>query len=355
MLEKAELEALLYLLNTSGGLPFLRPRIETHGSARATWHTARAHIPPERLARAERFVQAGLKTIDDLGVVVLTLKDRRYPERLRHLEDAAPWVLFARGRLELLDRVILGVVGSRRCTEYGIECTRALTMPVARAGAVIVSGLALGIDSCAHGAALDVGGDTIAVLGCGIDICYPRSARRLFERISSTGLLLSEFAPGTPPLPFHFPHRNRIIALLSHAVLVVEATEQSGSLITARRAMQHIHAFAVPGPIGRPTSAGCNGLIREGAELVTSAAEIVDFLKLDAPAPAAAPEPSLVAEEALQVWRVLTRAGLHVDEVAARARLPLPAVNHALLQLELAGHARQLPGSRFALPAAVTG
>ncbi|MGH7467251.1 MAG: DNA-processing protein DprA [Longimicrobiales bacterium] len=260
-------------------------------------------------------------------------------------------MLFARGRLELLGRTTLGVVGSRRCTEYGAQSTQLLTVPVARAGAVIVSGMALGIDSIAHIAALDVGGDTIAVLGCGIDICYPRSARKLLERIVSSGLVLTEFAPGTPPRNYHFPHRNRIIALLSNAVLVVEATEESGSLITARRAMHHIHAFAVPGPIGRPTSAGCNQLIREGAELVTGGAQIMEFLKLTAPPDVLADEPFEVDPEARHVWRVLTPDGLHVDEVAGRAQLPTAAVTHALLQLELAGHARQLPGSRFALAA----
>jgi DNA processing protein len=347
-MNRAELEALLYLLCTASGPPQLRPLIERYRSATAAWRASRGKVNAERLARAERNVQRGLQAIERLGVQVITLHDERYPERLRHLDQGAPYVLFARGRLELVQRTILGVVGSRRCTEQGVEATRALTMPVARAGAVIVSGLALGIDGAAHRAAFDAGGDTIAVLGCGIDVCYPPAHRWLYERIASDGLLLTEFAPGTPALPFHFPHRNRIIALLSHSVLVIEGTAQSGSLITARRAMQHVHVMAVPGPIGRPTSEGCNILIREGAELITCADHVLASLQLVPAAESQRAEPPALDAESRSVWRVLTREGTHIDELAAQARMPVTSLTLSLLQLELSGHVRQLPGNRFA-------
>jgi DNA processing protein len=345
---RAELEALLFLLSTASGPPHLRPLIERYHSARAAWRVSRAKMSAERLAKAEHNVSLGLQAIEQLGVEVITLDDERYPDRLRHLDQNAPYVLFARGRLELLQRKILGVVGSRRCTEQGVENTRALIMPVVRAGAVVVSGLALGIDGAAHRAAIDAGGDTIAVLGCGIDICYPPAHRWLFERIASDGLLLSEFAPGTPALPYHFPHRNRIIALLAHAVLVVEGAADSGSLITARRALQHIHVMAVPGPIGRPTSEGCNILIREGAELVTCADHVLASMQLTPAAEAEAAEPVALDRESEALWRVLSSEGTHIDELAAQAQMPVTSVTLSLLQLELAGHVRQLPGNRFA-------
>ncbi len=338
------------LLNTASGPPRLRPLIEAYGSAQAAWRVVRKGVSAERLQALPERIAHGLRVIQQLAVDVVTLGDARYPERLVHLDADAPYVLFARGRLELTERTVLGVVGSRRCTEYGVESARALTMPAARAGAVIVSGLALGIDSVAHQAALDTGGETIAVLGCGIDICYPPAHRALFERIANEGLLLTEFAPGAPPMPFHFPHRNRIIALLGHALLLVEAARDSGSLITATRALPHMDVLVVPGPLGRPTSAGCNAMIRDGGIIVLSASDVLASLQLEPAADGCAEVPGVVDAEFRSVWRVLSQEGLHVDEVAGRAQLPMPAVTLALLQLELAGQVRQLPGGRFALP-----
>jgi DNA processing protein len=220
-----------------------------------------------------------------------------------------------------------------------------------QAGAVIVSGLALGIDSVAHQAALDAAGDTIAVLGCGIDICYPPRNRLLFERIASDGLLLSEFAPGTAPHGFHFPHRNRIIALLSHALLLVEATHDSGSLTTTKRAAAHMEVLVVPGPLGRRTSEGCNRTIRDGGTIVLEPADILKSLHLKPAETNKAPEPVLLDEEAAAVWRSLSLEAQHVDDVAARTKLPSANVALALLRLELAGAVLQLPGSRFRLHA----
>ena len=304
------------------------------------------------LTAIESRIRFGLDTIAALGVQVLTLRDANYPERLRHLEEHAPYVLFTRGRLDLIGRPTLAVVGSRRCSEYGADAARTLTSAAARAGAVIASGMALGIDGIAHECALDVGGDTIAVLGCGVNVCYPPRHRALYERIARDGLLVSEFAPGTSPFPRNFPHRNRIIAMLSHAVLVVEATISSGSLSTAARARDFMEILAVPGPMGRAGSAGCNALIRDGATIVLSPADVLHALELQ-PARAnavvdAAPD---LSEEACQVWTVLSQDPMNVDEITLRSRLSAPAVTHLLLELELTGRVRQLPGSRFALAA----
>ena len=278
---------------------------------------------------------------------VIERKDARYPSRLTHLGNP-PKRLYMRGRIDLVERVTLGVVGSRDCTEYGIEVTRALVTPAAQAGAVIVSGLARGIDAVAHEAALDAGSTTIAVLGCGIDICYPKSNQRLFDRIAEEGLLLSEFEPGTQAFPYNFPHRNRIIAMLSHSLLVVEAAENSGTKHTAEVAMEFMDVLAVPGPIGRPTSVGTNRLLRDGATVVISAQDILDSLRLERVEPAAAPPPA-VSADAKAVWKLLTVDAAHVDEIAARSRLPTTAVSLALLELELSGRVRQLAGGRYVL------
>ena len=273
-----------------------------------------------------------------------------FPDVLRHVTLPPP-VLFARGRLELLkERIRLAVVGSRNCTEYGVECARAFTRPIARAGVVIVSGLARGIDSIAHETALDAGGDTIAVLGNGIDLNYPPRNRALQERIAQEGLLLSEFPPGTPALPFHFPHRNRIIAYLGKRVLVVEAERDGGSLSTAAHARESWDVFAIPGPIGRPTSQGTNELLQDGARAVVSP----EYLLSDLGVPLAADsktkevEPVDVDDGARRIWRMLGPEPQHVDELAVHCGLPAGEVTLSLLQLELIGRARQFPGSRFA-------
>lgn len=300
--------------------------------------------------KVRRRVERGLEIIETQRVEVIPYRDPRYPARLRHLPDR-PYALFAHGKIELLNRLALAVVGSRRCTEYGVDTTRALTTPAARAGVVIVSGMALGIDGIAHAAALDAGGETIAVLGCGIDICYPRTHRWLYDRIATDGLLLSEFPPGMEPLPYHFPQRNRIIAMLASAVLVVEATADSGSLITAEYAEEYVTVLAVPGPIGRATSEGTNQLIAGGAQIALSAADVLEALKLHPSAETAAEpvQPPPVEAGALRVWHALGKDAVHVDELAARLSMPTASVALSLLELELAGCARQLPGSRFAL------
>jgi DNA processing protein len=284
-----------------------------------------------------------------LDVQVISSTDRVFPDELHHVTMPPP-VLFARGRLELLvERTRLAVVGARNCTEYGVACARAFTRPIARAGVVIVSGLARGIDSIAHESALEVNGDTIAVLGNGIDLTYPPRNRALQERIAREGLLLSEFPPGTPALPYHFPHRNRIIAYLAKLVLVVEAERDGGSLSTAAHARHSWDVHAIPGPVGRPTSVGTNELIRDGAHAATAPEDLLLALgvRLAVDERTEETEPVDVEEETRLIWRVLGSEPMHVDEVVARCRMPAAKVSLCLLQLELIGRAHQLPGSRF--------
>ena len=288
----------------------------------------------------------GRKDVLPHPVHVLSKHDARYPKQLLPFDDA-PKKLFVSGNLELFDRVTLGVVGARECSDYGREVTRTLVGPVARAGAVIVSGLARGIDAIAHAAALDNGSSTIAVLGCGIDICYPPRNQWLYQRIAQEGLLVSEYEPGTPAFPYNFPHRNRIIAMLSRSLLVVEATDKSGTRHTADVAANYINVLAVPGPIGSPTSSGTNQLLKEGAFVVTCPDDILDSLKMKTAAPKEIALPD-VSELALQVWRAVSAEGLHIDDIAARARLPNGDVALALLELELSGRIVQRGNALYA-------
>lgn len=288
-LEREELRALLQLRALPGiSDRELRQLLAYYGSPRAALRAPAAELGPKAagvrgtpgvLGRVER----SLRTIEEQGIEVLVESDARYPDRLRELHDPPP-VLFARGRLELLEEPALAIVGARRPTAYGRDAARVLAYGVARSGLVVVSGAARGIDGVAHEAALDAGGGTIGVLGCGIDVVYPREHIQLQERMANQGLLLSEFAPGEPPKQYHFPRRNRIIAALAQGVLVVEASNRSGSLITVNHATDlGREVLAVPGPIGRELSAGTNELIRDGAAVVLGVEDILATLGISAP------------------------------------------------------------------------
>ena len=224
------------------------------------------------LAQADRI----LADCQRLDIGLLTFSDAAYPGRLKNIYDP-PVLLYYKGKLPLLDNLMsVAVVGTRDCTPYGVNCAEKLGFGLASGGAVVVSGLAKGIDAAATRGALRAGGITIGVTGNGLDVHYPYESRYLYEDVAASGVLLSEYPPGTEPAPAHFPIRNRIISGLSLAALVVEAPERSGALITAATALeQGRDVFAVPGPIDAPTSVGCNRLIRDGAGLVTDASDIL--------------------------------------------------------------------------------
>ena len=211
-----------------------------------------------------------------LGLRILTIQDAEYPGRLQNIYDP-PCLLYVKGRLPAIDETAaVAVVGTRDCTPYGVACAEKLGYGLASGGAVVVSGLAKGIDAAASRGALRAGGVTVGVVGNGLDVHYPYESRYLYEDIAAAGVLLSEYPPGTEPAGNHFPARNRIISGLSLATLVVEAPERSGALITAETALeQGRDVFAVPGPIDAPASVGCNRLIRDGAGLVSDAWDIL--------------------------------------------------------------------------------
>ncbi len=311
-------------------------------------------------AAVER-VSSALSAMERMEAVALTPDDLSYPESFRVLADP-PYLLFAAGDLTLLGERAVAVVGTRQPTDYGRRAAAELSAGLARAGYVVVSGMARGIDAAAHSAALDAEGGTIGVLGHGIDRVYPAENRTLFRRVRQSGLLLTEFPPGEQPRAGNFPRRNRLIAALGAGVLVVEMGARSGAQHTVNYATeQGKEIFAVPGPIASAVSAGTNQLIKDGARVVTSVDDILEELegvgrpaarqRTAADAVAASPEPSppeleLSPEEA-RALAALTGEPRHVDDLSAASELPPQRLLAALLALELRGSIESLPGKQF--------
>jgi DNA processing protein len=268
--------------------------------------------------------------------------DSEFPPLLRSIHDPPPG-LFARGsaEVELLRRPAVAVVGARSCSPYGAQVARMLGRELGAAGLVVVSGLARGVDGEAHRGALEAGGLTVGVLGCGIDRDYPASHRELAARIRETGLVVSEYPPGVEPAPWRFPARNRVIAGLAGATVVVEARERSGALITADLALEEgREVFAVPGEITAALSAGTNDLLRLGASPLVGAKDVLDLFGIDV---AAAPEPELSAEGRTALERV--RDGpVGIDELVRATGLDAGTIATALTELELAGLVVQREG-----------
>ena len=306
--------------------------------------------------------------VREVGVELVPITDPRYPPRLRDIFDPPP-LLYARGRVELLGHLMLGVVGTRRPTAYGTQVATRLAKDLSDAGLTIASGMARGIDTAAHRAVLDAGGDTIAVFGCGVDEVYPSENRKLAETLVEKGLLISEFPMGAPPFPQNFPVRNRIISGMSAGVLVVEGGEYSGSTITAKLAAeQNREMFAVPGNVTSKMSWGPNLLIKQGAKLVQEWNDVVSELKAE--------DRRMLVEQVRnrlninETFADESKAPFPASEVQADARRILNALKHdapvaletlidtleglsfsdivaALFELELSGMIRQLPGKSY--------
>lgn len=282
----------------------------------------------------------------------LTWRDPGYPALLREIEDAPP-VLYLRGSLTEADRFALGVVGTRNASKYGQQVTEHLAAELARGQVTVVSGLAVGIDTFAHTAALDAGGRTLAVLACGLDVVYPQNNSALARRIceSGQGALISEYPLGVRPESGNFPARNRIISGLSQGILVVEAGEKSGALITANDATkQGREVFAVPGSIFSSRSSGVNRLIREGAHLVSNVKDILDALNLfmvpqQMEIQQALPENA----EERALLSLLSHEPVHINELILVSGLPAPMVSATLTMLELKGLVRGLGNMQFVL------
>jgi DNA processing protein len=295
----------------------------------------------------------------EAGVRILPYGDPLYPARLRSILDPPP-LLYIRGELRTDDEKAVAVVGSRSASEYGRKVAEDLCRGLARLGFTIVSGMARGIDGIAHETGLACGGRTIAVLGCGVDRVYPPEHETLYHRISRGGAVISELALGTRPFAFNFPARNRLISALSLGVVVVEATEKSGSLITAAFAVeQGREVFAVPGEVGSSRSRGAHRLIRDGAKLVERVEDIVEEIAPQLanrevrPAAQQAPRhlPPGLSDEARKIVALLQEGPLQIDEVIQATALSSARVSEVLLELELLGVLKQLPGKRYRVEA----
>lgn len=303
--------------------------------------------PPEHFEARLAATLAWLAKADNAPRGVVALGDPDYPPLLLETADP-PLLLHLEGRVELLRAPSLAIVGSRHATPQGRENARAFARHLSDAGLTIVSGLALGIDAAAHEGALEGAGSTVAVVGTGLDIAYPRRNEALIRRIAEAGLLVSEHSLGTPPLAEHFPARNRVIAGLSRGTLVIEAALQSGSLITARLASEAgREVFAIPGSIHAPQSRGCHALLKQGAKLVEVASDVLEELRLgtDAMRPAGRTAPVGASEDPLLA--ALGHDPVALDALVARTGWPAAELNARLLELELAGQVARLPGQLF--------
>ena len=347
--------------------------VEQFGSAEAVYGASITALEASGLAHAvAQRIRAGagqqeaekeLDAAEKLGCHVIPFGSTEYPPLLKQIADP-PLVLYVRGDASLLARHSVAIVGTRKPSAYGSSVAHRLASDLTQRQMVIVSGLASGVDGAAHRGALEANGKTVAVFGCGVDVIYPRDNKRLAENILASGAWVSEFPLGTSPQPENFPIRNRIISGLSLGVVIVEAAEYSGSLITARLASeQDREVYAVPGNITSPQSFGPNLLIKQGAKLVDNWMDVVEEFPAAIRAqliPAASAstaseeamtrslfEPALSGDEK-SVYEVLRPdKATFVDDVFTRAALPQPRVLAALLELEMGGLIRQLPGKNF--------
>ena len=296
-------------------------------------------------------IEKQVKTLLKRGVKAVGVTEPSYPALLRETDDA-PVVIYIRGDMDPQDRYAIAVVGSRKPSSYGSAVAERISGDLASLGFTIVSGMARGIDSLSHKGALNVGGRTIAVLGSGLDVPYPPENKMLMERIAGSGCVISEFPAGTQPNRENFPRRNRVISGMSLGVLVIEATSDSGSLITANYALdQGREVFAVPGKVTSPASEGTNELIRKGALLTRKADDIVEELApvLKGFMKSGNRPKKEVTEEEQQLCAVLSREPRQIDSISRESKLASSKVLGILLALELKGIVKQTTGKRFYL------
>jgi DNA processing protein len=336
----------------------LRALLDYFGDIEAAWNAP---------AEAVRAVGLGSKTVETFlkvrseasldqvwakiqaqGIDVITWEDASYPRYLKEIDQPPP-VLYLRGDLSDQDEWSVSIVGTRRVTAYGRQVAEEVAASLARSGVTVVSGLARGVDAIAHQAALNAGGRTLAVLGSGVDRIYPPEHRRLAEQVIAHGALLSDYAPGTAPDAVNFPPRNRIISGLSRAVVIIEAGERSGALITAEfAAEQGREVFAVPGNINAPQSKGTNYLIQQGARPLLDARDILETLDLTLINEHRTARTVLPADATeARLFALLGQEPLHVDEIRQRAELPIEKVSAALALMELKGLVRQVGGMHY--------
>jgi len=365
-LDRAERAAWLRLIRSENVGPItFRQLLRRYGTASAALNAL-----PELARRGGRRrpvvipsaaeVAAELEAVESLGAQAIALCEPDYPPNLRAVEDAPP-LLLCIGHVHLLQKAAVAIVGARNASANGRRLAERIAAELASHGLVVVSGLARGIDAAAHGGALD--GGTVAVMAGGIDVVYPEENTGLYREINQRGAIVGEMPPGTVPQARHFPRRNRLISGLALGTLVVEAAPRSGSLITARLALeQGREVMAVPGSPLDPRARGCNDLLRQGATLVESAADVIEAISGSLRSLVKEPEgadfpgaaPLAPVDEELEAVResiveLLGPTPVAVDEVIRRCQVSAPLVQTVLLELELAGRAERHPGGRVAL------
>lgn len=336
--------------------------VNLFGNLADAWHAPEADLHQANLGRKTTESLLAVRSHLDLegevskvraaGANLMALRDPEYPANLRHVDDPPP-LLYVRGKLLPQDSKALAVVGTRRATRYGQDVTHDLSFKLARQGITIVSGLAHGIDTAAHRGALDGGGRTIAVMGNGIDMIYPRDNGALAERILGNGAIISEFPLGTKPLANNFPRRNRVISGLSLGVLVTEAPEQSGAIITTTQAAdQGREVFAVPGNIYSAASQGTNRLIQDGATLVMKEEDVLDALDLAYTTRQTRVRTEQVApsnDTERLIISLLDANPIHIDDIVRQCNLPTALVSSTLTILELKGLAQSVGHMQYSL------
>ncbi len=345
------------LVKGIGAVRFQR-LLERFGDAGSAWRAAPVDLAGaglglkmiERLVAVREKVDLSLiwEQIHSKGIQVLTWMDEAYPQRLKEIEQPPP-VLYLRGELSPEDSWAVAIVGTRRVTSYGRQVTEEISTYLAANGVTVVSGLARGVDAIAHNAALKAGGRTLAVLGSGVDRIYPPENRSMAEQIIEHGAVMSDYVPGTPPESSNFPPRNRIISGLSMAVIVIEAGETSGALITAEFAAdQGREVFAVPGNILAPQSKGTNQLIQRGALPLLSASDIMQALNLTRVGEHKAARKALPADTVeAKLLETIGEEPLHVDEIRNQTGLPVEKVSATLVMMELKGMVRQVGNMHY--------
>ena len=332
-----------------------RALLEAFGDAQTAWQASGDELRQAGLSqkivdnliklRSEVSLERVAERLQQHQVTILTWDDEAYPRRLKDIDQPPP-VLYLRGTLEEQDDWTVAVVGTRHVTAYGRQVADEVSGTLARSGVTVVSGMARGVDTIAHQAALNAGGRTFAVLGCGVDVVYPPENRRLAAQIIEHGALISDYPLGAAPESQNFPPRNRSISGISQAVIVVEAGVTSGSLITATfAAEQGRDVFAVPGSILAPQCQGTNRLIRDGAAPLLSPQDVLEALNLEMVTEHRSARVALPTEPVeRQLYQVLGREPMHVDDIRTQANLPIERVSATLAMMELKGTVRQLGG-----------
>lgn len=357
---QGELEALIRLNGTPGlGPKSIRDLIDKFGSATnvlrgkpefsaETTKLNEKILAALRLCPGPEFAEEQLMRAQRLGVEFIPFTSSNYPPVLKNIAQP-PVLLHLLGALPSASHFTAGVVGTRHPTPYGCRVAEEVTHALVAFGAVVVSGMALGIDTIAHRVALDDKGLSVAVLGCGVDIAYPKENSFLYSRLAEQGALLSEFPLGTGPLPGHFPRRNRIISGLSKILTVIEAGEKSGALITADFALdQGKEIFAVPGSIYSPQSSGTNRLLQQGAHPLLSARDLQEALGAVQGMSKSKPGPLIPLDEGeARIVSLLTSEPSHIDEIARKGDMPMHALHPLLLSLQLKGQITELAGMNY--------